>query len=371
MIFTCGKENIVGFGGDGLSPSGLGAEVKILPLAKYLVGIFPFADVFHASIHRKWPDLIDIMLDHRVGSEFFDLISIPVNDLRKRSAIALADVLFRIADRNSPDRTEKWRISQHRRKLFVGFFFAASRQPCRGQAAGGDGELNVLDHRAERSEEDTLIVLAVFPLPFRARRLRETGLEPRISQHHKDRDRVGKIGFLDGGKAFGVIDQPLRLTQKYIQHRLLRVGFVDDDQVPALGIGPGRTPPPGFGNAQQCFALDPLSLLKSPDAAALLEHLKEFFIASVVCGTLAAHFHPPYDFLFSYRPAGPAGRKEFSSRSCRAWPGSWRCIRSRWEAVARQATIRKLSARPRSVFRRRGRAGSSPGGASSAAAPHP
>src|SRR5258708_1729600 len=199
----------------------LGGPVGILPSAKDVVGVFPFADVFRGPIHRKWSYLSDVMFDHRVGSEFFTIVSVPVHDLFEWPSITPADILFRIADRNGPDRTEEWRISEHGSKLLIGLVLAAARQPRGRQAASGDGELNVLDRRPKRGEKDTFVVLAVFLLPFRARSLRETALEARITQHDKDRNRVGKVGFLHGGETLGVIDEPLRLSQGHINHLLL------------------------------------------------------------------------------------------------------------------------------------------------------
>ena len=66
-----------------------------------------------------------------------------------------------------------------------------------------------------------------------------------------------------------MIDEPLRLTQKYVQHGFLGVSVVDDDQIPALSIGAGWGPSARFGNFQKGFTVYFFSLFKSSDAAAL------------------------------------------------------------------------------------------------------
>src|SRR5258708_10197796 len=192
----------------------LGAPVKILPSAQDFIGVFPFADVFRAPVHRKRPHVSNIVLDHRVGPQLSCVIAVPVHDLFEWPSITPADILFRIADRNSPDRAQEWWISEHGSKLLVGLVLAAARQPRGRQAASGDGELKVLDRRPERGEKDSLVILAVFLLPFRARSLRETALEARITQHDKDRDRVGEVGFLHGAGNPGVVAGGARITRK-------------------------------------------------------------------------------------------------------------------------------------------------------------
>src|SRR5258708_9195090 len=86
----------------------LGALVKILPSAQDFIGVFPFADVFRAPVHRKRPHVSNIVLDHRVGPQLSCVIAVPVHDLFESPSITPADILFRITDRNSPDPAREW-----------------------------------------------------------------------------------------------------------------------------------------------------------------------------------------------------------------------------------------------------------------------
>src|SRR5258708_25657202 len=119
-------------------------------------------------------------------------------------------------------------------EALVGFALGAARKPRGRQAASGDGELDVLDRRPKRSEKDTFVILAVFLLPFRARSLRETALEARITQHDKDRDRVGEVGFLHGGGTPCAVDDPRRFAPRNKPYPPLRVCVVVHPHVPAL-----------------------------------------------------------------------------------------------------------------------------------------
>src|SRR3989304_6523947 len=212
------------------------------PGAEAFVGILPFSDVFKPAIHGELAHIGNGVVDQRLRPVFLRLVAVPVHDLLERPAVARGQTLLRHADRKGADGARSRGIAEELAQAVVCGVLAAAGEPGGGEPNGGDSELDVLHRRADRGEQDALVVLGVFAFPLGRRGFREGCLPALVGQHHHAGDGVSHVGLLHRGKALGMIDQPVGLGQENIEHPLAHGRVVDDQDIEALRVGAGRRP---------------------------------------------------------------------------------------------------------------------------------
>ncbi len=107
-------------------------------------------------------------------------------------------------------------------------------------------------------------------------RMREAHLPAPVAEDEQDRDGVLQVALVHRGEGAGrVLALPRLLALQDLANAVPDVGVVDAEEVPGLGVGAARRPPPRLHDREQRLARDPPPRLELPHAPAAPDDVEQ------------------------------------------------------------------------------------------------
>ena len=220
--------------------------------------------------------MLDVVVDQLLRAVLLGVVAVPVHDLLERPAVAEPLPDGRVPDRDDPVGSMAVGEPEQGPELAGALRLPAAREPGRRQPERGGRELDVLDRGAHRREEDVGIVLEVLGGMLGSLRMREAHLPAPVAEDEQDRDGVLQVALVHRREAAGrVLPLPCLLALQDLANTVPDVGVVDAEEVPGLGVGAARRPPPRLHDRKQRLARDPSPRLELADAPAAPDDVEQ------------------------------------------------------------------------------------------------